>query len=225
MRDDPLTRRQLLAGGALLVVAAACSSRASDGLTAQAARARQPAPPVRADLYNCEGCEGTGERPAAGLPAFTQIAPEGEPGEPMGIEGTVYQSDGVTPAANVVIYVHHTDATGLYSRGTPQTEWSRRHGLLRGWVKTGADGRYGFQTIKPAPYPDMSMPAHVHLMVLEPGRRPYYLDDIVFEGEHGVTDAYRSGMENRGGNGIVSLGREGALLIAHRDIVLERHPA
>ena len=135
-------------------------------------------------------------------------------------------ADGVTPATGVVIYAYQTNAEGLYANGVPGTEASRRHGRLRGWIVTGADGRYAFDTIKPGPYPDRTLPAHVHLTVLEPGRQPYWIDDIVFDGEFGVTDAYRRSMVNQGGNGIVRLARTpGGVLLARRDIVLERHPA
>ena len=225
MADPHPTRRQCLLGAASLIAVSACSSRAASGCAgADQGGGRAPAPP-RANLYQCEGCEGVLERPSATLPPHARMTPDGEPGEPMRIEGVVYQVDGTTPAANVVVYAYQTDSRGLYSRGTPETEWSRRHGLLRGWVKTGADGRYGFDTIKPGPYPNSTMPAHVHLTVLEPGRTAYYIDDIVFDGEFGVTEAYRARMEYRGGNGIVRLARDGGTLVARRDIVLERHPA
>jgi protocatechuate 3,4-dioxygenase beta subunit len=70
------------------------------------------------------------------------------------------------------------------------------------------------------------MPAHVHLFVGEPGRRPYYIDDVVFDGAFGVTAAYRKACELRGGNGIVRLERSGdGTLLARRDIRLEIHPA
>ncbi|MDF7777948.1 hypothetical protein P1X14_22015 [Sphingomonas sp. AOB5] len=189
-----------------------------------ACRAVGQTPPrdVRADLYDCEGCEGALERTVTA--ASARIAPPGEPGEPLILAGTVIGLDG-KPAPGVVIYAYHTNAEGLYANGTPETEWSRRHGRLRGWVKTGADGRYRFETIKPAPYPDRTLPAHVHLTVLEPGRRAYWIDDIVFEGEMLVDAKYRAEREDRGGNGIVRLGREQGRLIAVRDILLERHPA
>jgi protocatechuate 3,4-dioxygenase, beta subunit len=69
------------------------------------------------------------------------------------------------------------------------------------------------------------MPAHVHLFVGEPGRRPYWIDDVVFAGEFGVTPAYRARAENRGGDGIVTLARQDGVLLARRDILLEPHPA
>ena len=90
-------------------------------------------------------------------------------------------------------------------------------------------GKYRLQTldtIKPGPYPNATIPAHVHFTVLEPTRRPYWVDDVVSDGEFGVTDKYRSSMINRGGSGIVTLTKDrGGVLVAKRDIFLERHPA
>ncbi len=180
--------------------------------------------PRRHDLYACEGCEAVADRDPATLPAHLVLAPPDEPGEPLRLSGRVISADG-NPVAGVVVYAHQTNAAGLYANGTPETEWSRRHGRLRGWVKTGPDGRYSFATIKPAPYPNDTMPAHIHLFIGEPGRRPYYIDDVVFEGEFGVTDAYRNAQELRGGSGIVRLVRASdGIWLAHRDIVLEQHP-
>jgi len=195
------------------------------GLTASPVEPREPRRTARPDLYNCEGCEAVGERPPAALSSTVDLAARDEPGERMILTGRVLAADGVSPAAGVVIYAHHTNNAGLYANGSNETTWSRRHGRLRGWARTGADGRYTFRTIKPAVYPDRSMPAHVHLFVGEPGRRPYYIDDVVFDGEFGVTPAYRKACELRGGNGIVRLERTGdGALLARRDIRLEPHP-
>jgi protocatechuate 3,4-dioxygenase beta subunit len=125
----------------------------------------------------------------------------------------------------VVIYAHHTNAAGRYADGTGETIWSRRHGRLRGWVKTVGDGRYEFRTIKPGIYPGRDNPAHIHLFVAEPGRRPYWIDDVVFAGEFGVDQRYRRERENQGGAGIVTLRRaSNQTWLARRDIVLEVHP-
>lgn len=153
------------------------------------------------------------------------MAAASEPGERLRIDGRVYAVDAASSAAGVVIYAYQTNAEGLYAGGTPATDASRRHGRLRGWVKTGADGRYSFDTIKPAPYPDDTIPAHIHFTILEPGKRPYWIDDIVFDGEFGVTPAYRQSMTNKGGNGIARAVRSdsGGWSVT-RDIILERHP-
>ena len=176
----------------------------------------------RPDLYACEGCEAVNERDAPELGPMAIIAADDEPGERLVLTGRATFPGGA-PAPGVVVYAHHTDAAGLYSRGGDESVWSRRHGLLRGWAKTDMDGVYGFYTIKPAPYPDGSMPAHIHLFIGEPGHPPYYIDDVVFAGEYGVDDAYRARMENRGGSGIVTLTRDGRVWRAVRDIALEPH--
>ena len=154
-----------------------------------------------------------------------QIAGPDEPGERLLLTGRITTPDGTKPAAGIIVYAHHTNNEGLYANGSNESEWSRRHGRLRGWAKTDADGRYSFHTIKPAPYPDMGGPAHIHLMIGEPGRRRYYIDDVVFIGEFGVTTGYHRKQELRGGSGIVTLRDNGnGVLVAVRDIILERHP-
>lgn len=207
------TLRPAMPSVILAFAVAACSAAAESSRS-----------PARANLYACEGCEATFERKAADLTADVDVA-RGEPGEPLVLEGTIRHADGRAPAPGVIVYMHQTNAQGLYAGGTDESEWSRRHGRLRGWAVTDGRGRYRFRTIKPAPYPDMTMPAHIHLMIGEPDRRPYYVDDVVFDGEIRVDDAYRARQELRGGSGIVKLSRDGeGRWLAVRDIVLERHP-
>lgn len=213
-----------LFGGALAVCA--CGSRPADAQTNAQTGGRTGEGTARPNLYACEGCEAVSEREPAGLPSTLQLARPDEPGERMRLTGRVLAADGAAPVEGVVIYAHHTNAEGLYANGTSETTWSRRHGRLRGWVRTDAQGRYGFDTIKPAPYPDGTMPAHVHLFLQEPGRRAYYVDDVVFDGEFRVDADYRARQELRGGSGIVRLGRTAdGVWTAVRDIRLERHPA
>ena len=205
-------RRAFLVASSALILASACDAAAQEETDA------------RPNLYQCEGCEPTFRHPAATLNSDVDIA-RGERGEPLILEGVVRHADGRTPASGVIIYLHQTNADGLDAHGSDEDEWSRRHGRLRGWAVTDSQGRYRFRTIKPAPYPDMSMPAHIHLMIGEPGRRPYYIDDVVFDGEFKVDATYRGSQELRGGSGIVRLSRDSAgRWLAIRDIVLERHP-
>lgn len=209
-----------LAMTSMVGISAACSR----GSPVQA-QTESSVPRVRPDLYVCEGCEATRERDPASLSSTARLAGSDEPGERMRLDGRVFANDGVTPVEGVVIYAHHTNIDGLYANGTNESKWSRRNGRLRGWVKTDADGHYAFDTIKPAPYPDQIGPAHVHLIVRERGRRPYYVDDVVFEGEFMVNDDYRARQELRGGSGIVRLNRSPqGVWLARRDIRLEPHP-
>jgi protocatechuate 3,4-dioxygenase beta subunit len=150
-----------------------------------------------------------------------QLAGEGEQGERLLLQGTVFKPDGRTPAPNGIIYIHQTNAAGRYAGGSSESEWSRRHGRLRGWLRTGPEGRYEVRTIKPGQYPDRPSPAHIHLTVLEEGKEPYWIDDVVFDGAPGIDEEYRREAENRGGSGIVRLepAPNGGWL-ATRDILL-----
>ena len=182
-------------------------------------------PRARPNLYQCEGCDAVFERDPATLTSTSDMASLEEPRERLIITGRVFASDGKTPVSGVIIYAYQTNDQGLYANGTPETEWSRRHGRIRGWVKTDKDGIYRFNTIKPAPYPDRPFPAHIHLTVLEDGMRPYWIDDIVFEGEFGVTPQYKQKMTHQGGDGVsvLTTTRDGIWFVV-RDIYLEHHP-
>ena len=176
-------------------------------------------------LYACEGCEAVHEHSFDDLSWTATIPPEGESGERLLLEGAVYWPDGTTPAAGVVLYAYHTNAEGRYPTRGDETGWAQRHGNLRGWVLTDARGRYRFETIRPGTYPGGNGPAHVHLIVKEPGRPPYYIDEVVFADDLAVTRRYRQRAEDRGGSGIVALTRaEDGTWRGTRDVILEQHP-
>lgn len=114
----------------------------------------------------------------ANLASSATLIARGEPGGPMEITGTIYQQDGHTPAANVVLFVYHTDASGHYD---PEDDpFAPR---IRGWLRTGADGHYGFRTIRPAPYPDHSEPAHIHVHIWSDTMPEHFLPEYWFAGD------------------------------------------
>ena len=171
----------------------------------------------------CEGCELMYEGMPKELGWQTSIAGENEPGEPLEMRGVIYQSDGKTPAPDVILYVYHTDAKGYYSPAPGQAH-GLRHGHLRGWMKTDRQGRYRFRTIRPAPYPNGRIPAHIHPIVKEPRRNEYYIDEYLFGDDPLVTRKERGRMENRGGSGIVDVTRnKEGVWVGHRDIILGRN--
>jgi protocatechuate 3,4-dioxygenase beta subunit len=158
----------------------------------------------------CEGCEAVFEGKPAELASLARIAPAGEPGEPMRVSGRVLAADG-QPRENVIVYAYHTDARGIYP--LPSKSHGRasdRHGRLRSWAISDRDGRYAFETIRPASYPSRSIPAHIHMHVIEPGCATYYIDDIQFTDDPLLSEAARSRpREARAGGGIVTPVRRG----------------
>lgn len=112
-------------------------------------------------------------------PSKVTITTKNEPGERLIVTGIVYGTDGKTPLANASVYVYHTDANGRY---TPGATDDNRNPRLRGYMRTDAQGRYEYSTIKPAPYPGDGPPAHIHYHVNAPGYQERVFE-IVFEGD------------------------------------------
>lgn len=163
----------------------------------------------------CEGCEWVYQDLPATLTPRSRIAPSDEPGAAMTLEGVVL-SPGGKPVPGVVVYAYHTDHTGLYPPA------GNRHGRLRGWALTDAQGRYRFDSIRPAAYPGREIPEHVHMHVIERGVGTYYIDEVRFTDDPLITAANRRTAE-RGGPGLVTPRRVAGVWQVRRDIVLGRN--
>ena len=155
------------------------------------------------------------------LPSKLQLVEGSETGEKMIISGTVYLPDGKTPADGAILSLWQTDAKGYYIAGGGGA--GELHPRIHGRLKTGPDGKYEFETIKPGQYPSHTSPAHVHGHISAPGF-PEYAIIYYFEGDDLITDKNRSELNNhRGGTpSIITLTKDGSgLLIGNRDIILE----
>ncbi|MDF3020100.1 MAG: dioxygenase family protein [Steroidobacteraceae bacterium] len=161
----------------------------------------------------CEGCDWVFDGQPAKLASRARIAPVAEAGAPMVIEGVVSSARGL-PARGVVVYAYHTNQAGLYPPA------GNRHGRLRGWAITDAQGHYRFDTIRPGAYPGRNVAEHVHMHVIEPGVGTYYIDNLEFEDD--PLNPRRRGAE-RGGNGLMLPQRRDGVWQARRDIVLGRN--
>lgn len=169
----------------------------------------------------CEGCEAVLEFGDAELsdvdtlPFYAQDSPK------IKVSGTVYAADGETPAEGVVLYVYHTDSAGVYAPVEGATGWAARHGARRGWLRTGADGRYAFFTARPGSYPGRNVAAHIHPTILEPDGKYYYVEDYYFADDPYLTAGEKAPSSPRGGTaGVLHLQPQNGLLTAERDFVL-----
>jgi protocatechuate 3,4-dioxygenase beta subunit len=169
----------------------------------------------------CDGCERMYDNMPQQLSGQTAIASAAEPGERMEVSGIIFQADGRTPSPNVILYVYHTDAKGLYSPAPGATGGARINGHLRGWMKTNDRGEYRFTSIRPAPYPNRAVPAHIHATVKEPDKNEYYIDEYLFDDDPALTREPQPRTEDRGGSGIIHLAKNSeGVWIGKRNIVL-----
>lgn len=170
---------------------------------------------------SCEGCEAIFEFGSKKLSWIDTLPDFKEAGPKLEISGTIYQADGKTPAKDVILYIYHTDQKGVYPIKGNETGWAKRHGYLRGWIKTNADGKYKFYTWRPASYPDTRTPQHIHPVIKEPNKNEYYIDEYLFADDPYLNEKEKTNQQKRGGSGIITLtkNRDGTW-VGKRDIVL-----
>jgi len=169
----------------------------------------------------CDGCEIMYHGMPLKLTPVDTSAGWRSNGQKLIVDGTAFKLDGKTPATDVIVYYWQTDHTGLYSKS--KTE-NTIHGQMRGWVKTGKDGKFKIYTIRPASYPQSTIPAHIHFSIKEPNvGNEYYIDDLLFEDDPFLTANERTRVQERGGNGIGKIAKNGDIQYVRRDIILGKN--
>lgn len=167
----------------------------------------------------CEICDAIKGYDYESLQAVDTLPDFAQSTEPLKITGTVYQPDGKTPAAGVVLYIYQTNEKGEYQRPPGQN----RPGAPtyhQGWVKTDANGQYTFYTFLPGAYPNGREARHIHPLIQEPDGKLYWIDAYLFDHDPLLKTEIRKQKENRGGSGILRLRKQGDLLVGRRDIIL-----
>lgn len=170
----------------------------------------------------CEGCEAVYECPVPfdklnetdTLPDFNDAGPKIE------ISGIIFQPDGKTPAPGVILYIYHTDQKGVYPKKADETGWAKRHGFIRGWIKTNEKGEYRFYTLVPASYPNSSNPKHIHPIIKEPGKTEYWIDEFVFDDDPLLPETERNRKMPVGGSGVLKPFMKDGMRRATRNIIL-----
>lgn len=172
----------------------------------------------------CEDCEAIYESPVPfeQLPNMVWLSDWEQKGRKLAVNGTVFRADG-SRAANVIIYIYHTDSTGVYPKKGDEKGVAKKHGYLRGWMKTNELGEYKFFTLRPGSYPQSRNPAHIHVIIKEPGKTEYWIDEYLFDDDPFLTEAERKKCQDRGGNGILKTKDVGNMIKAERNIYLGKN--
>ena len=171
------------------------SARSVLRLVATAALLHASGEPAHAQLPSMRSGQG-GRMPCGSCVEPKTVAPNArlagpsEPGDPLVIVGTIYQADGVSPAAGITLFLYHTDARGHYNERDDAYD-----PRIYGFVRTDSQGRYEFATIRPGPYPGRTVPAHIHAHVYGPNLGEYFIpeyrfldDPLVPEEERGLPE-------------------------------------
>jgi len=172
----------------------------------------------------CEGCEAIFEYGNNKLNSIDTLPDFSDNGIRIKLSGTIFKTDGKTPAENVILYIYHTNQEGIYPKKEGTTGWAQRHGYIRGWVKTNSNGEYTFYTLKPRSYPNGSLPAHIHPTILEPNGKYYWLEAYHFKGDPFLTEKETNPKTPRGGSsGLLTLKKEEDIYSGKRDIILGKN--
>ncbi|GEM_PF-581604 len=172
-------------------------------------------------LPDCQWC-GASEAPS-NLHWESTIADDSIEGERLILEGTIYETDGKTPAKNVIVYAYHTNNQGDYEKKGNETGNGLRHGYLRAWAKTNEQGKYKFNSIKPAPYPNHTEPAHVHLTLMREDFKEYWINATWFKGDRIITKEMTDKLNRTGGfSNIIELEKnKDGVWVGTRNIILD----
>lgn len=140
------------------------------------------------------------------------------------LTGIIYQSDGVTPAKDVMLYIEQADSNGEYQ---VKTKDEKRYLEHRAWVKTNEKGEYTLYTfvpgsaIVPITMPRRKGPKQIFPTVKEPGKKESNLEAFMFDDDPLITKSCRKRLKRKGIDCILKLEKQGDMLVATKNIVLD----
>jgi protocatechuate 3,4-dioxygenase beta subunit len=133
------------------------------------------------------------------------------------ISGTIYLSDGVTPAKDVILYIEQTDENGEFDLRTAQ---EKRYVHHRGWIKTDADGHYTFYTFVPGNDRRYNQLQQLYPVIKEPSKPEYALESFLFDDDPYLSKTCRKRLAKRGLDTILKLEKQDELYVTTKNIVL-----
>ena len=139
------------------------------------------------------------------------------------ITGTIFESDGITPAKDVLLFIEHADENGDYQI---KTENDKRYVQQRGWIKTDSDGQYTFYTFvpgsafEPITYPRTREMKQIFPVIKESGQEEYDLEAFLFDDDPLLTKRCRTKLTRTGIANVLKLVKQDDIFIATKNIIL-----
>lgn len=138
--------------------------------------------------------------------------------EKIKITGTIYKSDGVTPAKDVILNIYQPNEYGEYDLTRQKDKKDVYH---QATIKTDADGKYTFYTFIPGTIHRSGTLKHIHPVIQEPGKEAYDLKTFYFDNDPLLNKYRRKRLENKGLNkSILKIEENDNMFVTTRDIVL-----
>ncbi|TYA71958.1 peptidase associated/transthyretin-like domain-containing protein [Seonamhaeicola marinus] len=133
------------------------------------------------------------------------------------ITGTIYESDGVTPAKNILLFIHQTDEDGNFEL---KRHNKKRYVHHRGWVRTNEDGKYTIYTFVPGSYIYGKELKQIYPIVKEPNKPEYKIETFLFDNDPLLKGKCRDKVLETDPQRILKLDLKEGLWVGTRDIVL-----
>ena len=134
------------------------------------------------------------------------------------ITGIIYESDGKTPAKDVILYVCQSNEYGDYEMKRDKNR--KRYVHHRAWVKTDADGRYTFYTFMPGDNRDIKELKQIQRIIKVPGKKEYKMNSFFFKNDPLLADLTLACRANTVSS-MIEMKKQGNMFVATRDIKLK----
>ncbi|MFK7833758.1 MAG: hypothetical protein AB8B52_10810 [Winogradskyella sp.] len=135
------------------------------------------------------------------------------------LTGIVYQSDGVTPAKDVILFIEQPDENGNFDLRHAD---DNRYVFHRSWVKTDADGRYTFYTFVPGGDRRFNQLQQIFPLIKAPTQPAYALETFLFDEDPLLTRTCRKRMAKKGDpTRVLKPTLKDGILVAERHITLK----
>lgn len=138
------------------------------------------------------------------------------------ITGIIYKNDGVTPAKNILLFIHQSDENGKFELSRYNKKRYVRH---RGWVRTDEDGRYTFYTFVPGSYLLGNELKQILPIIKEPNKPEYKIETFLFDNDPLLKGSCREKVVETNPNRILKLDKKEGLYVAERNIILGKELA
>lgn len=135
------------------------------------------------------------------------------------ISGTIYKSDGKTPASGVILYIEQADEHGDFEL---REENEKRYVHNRGWIKTNADGHYTFYTYVPGNDRRYNQMQQLFPLIKEPSKPEYEMATLLFDNDPLLSKLCRKRMTKKGDpSRILKPENVNGMLVVQKDFVLQ----